>query len=278
MSWVWDHSRSKKTERLVLLAIADCASDDGANAYPSTTELMRKTGLSERGVQSAVANLIALGELFVGRNSGPRGCNRYRVNMDTPADPAPGQRVRGGARRAPANGAPPADPAPPPPQTVRGTPANGAPGTVLEPSVEPSVRPSRRSKALAVAQPERSDVERVCRYLADRIEANGSKRPDVTKKWRDSARLLIDSDKRTVEQIEKCIDWCQSDAFWRSNILSMPKLREKYDQLRLQASRTAPGATARPSTTDQRVAQALEVGRRLQAQADAAAARKEITA
>jgi hypothetical protein len=31
------------------------------------------------------------------------------------------------------------------------------------------------------------------------------------------------------------IRWCQADEFWRGNILSMPKLREKYDQLRLKA-------------------------------------------
>jgi hypothetical protein len=32
------------------------------------------------------------------------------------------------------------------------------------------------------------------------------------------------------------IDWCQSDPFWRANILSMPKLREKYETLRLRAA------------------------------------------
>jgi hypothetical protein len=92
MTWVWEQSRSKKTERLVLLAIADCASEDGANAYPSMAELRRKTGLSERGVQSAIGNLVKLGELFVGRNMGPRGCNRYRFIMSTPARNAPRKR------------------------------------------------------------------------------------------------------------------------------------------------------------------------------------------
>lgn len=145
MTWVWQHSRSKKTERLVLLAIADCASDDGANAYPSMSELIRKTGLSERGVQYAVRNLVGLGELFVGANDGPRGCNRYRVIMSGPADtPTPAQlaprtactpNVMQGAQPSP-----PEHAAPQPPNDVRGTPERAAPGTVLEPSVEPSVR------------------------------------------------------------------------------------------------------------------------------------------
>lgn len=83
----------------------------------------------------------------------------------------------------------------------------------------------------------RVDVDHVCRHLADRIEANGSKRPTITRRWREAARLMIDRDERTAEQIVKAIDWCQDDEFWRANILSMPTLREKFDQLRLAAQR-----------------------------------------
>jgi hypothetical protein len=84
---------------------------------------------------------------------------------------------------------------------------------------------------------ERLDVERICEHLADRIEANGSKRPAVSKSWRDAARLLIDRDGRREAELHLAIDWCQSHDFWRSNILSMAKFREKFDQMRLQAER-----------------------------------------
>lgn len=90
------------------------------------------------------------------------------------------------------------------------------------------------------AKPPRDDVERICIRLADRIEGNGSKRPAVTKGWRDAARLMLDRDGRTEEQVRAAIDWCQDHEFWRSNILSLPKLRDKYDQLRLQAGRESP--------------------------------------
>lgn len=95
----------------------------------------------------------------------------------------------------------------------------------------------------------RGDVERVCGHLADRIEANGSKRPRVGPRWRMAARLLIDADGRTEDQIIKAIDWCQADTFWKSVVLSMPKLREKYDQLRLAAQRGSPNS--RQQQTDQ---------------------------
>lgn len=87
----------------------------------------------------------------------------------------------------------------------------------------------------------RDDVERLCAHLADRIEQNGSKRPTITKAWRTAARLLIDRDKHTEDKVHKAIDWCQGDEFWRTNILSMPTLRKRYDQLRLHALRAQSG-------------------------------------
>ena len=97
----------------------------------------------------------------------------------------------------------------------------------------------------------RADVERICSHLAGRIADNGSRRPTVTRRWRTSARLLLDVDHHSADQVVAAIDWCQADPFWRSVVLSMPKLREKYDQLRLAAARDRPAA--RPSTTDARV-------------------------
>ena len=148
MTWVWNHSRSRHGARLVLLAIADCASGDGGNAWPSNAELRRKSGLGERAVQSAIAELVKLGELEVRYNDGPGGCNRYRVimgdprNICTPAENAPPQKMRGSGKRAAksaqASTATPAESAPPqifpePPQNLHPTPAESAPVTVLEP-------------------------------------------------------------------------------------------------------------------------------------------------
>lgn len=89
-------------------------------------------------------------------------------------------------------------------------------------------------------KPVREDVQQVCAALADAIEANGSKRPTITKTWHAEARLLMDKDGRTFEQILAAIAWCQNDSFWRANVLSMPKLRQQYDQLRLAAQRNQP--------------------------------------
>lgn len=101
-----------------------------------------------------------------------------------------------------------------------------------------------KSRELTLAEAPRADVERVCEHLATSIAANGSKKPEVSKGWRDSARLMLDRDGRTEQEIHGAIEWCQADEFWRGNVLSLPKLREKYDQLRLQAQRRS-GSTSR---------------------------------
>ncbi len=94
---------------------------------------------------------------------------------------------------------------------------------------------------LAVAPHPRADVARLCEHLADCVEANTEKRPTVTKRWNDSARLLLDKD--LVHETDRLgiairvADWATNDEFWRTNILSMPKFREKFGQLRLKARR-----------------------------------------
>lgn len=132
--------------------------------------------------------------------------------------------------------------------TLPGTPTETLPGTLpdtpparVSPSTTTSTTTSTSTSAIAHATGDdesRPDVEALCEHLADQVEANGSKRPEITRRWRTSTRLLLDVDGRTPDQVRAAIDWCQHDEFWRSNILSMPKLREKYDQLRLAASRS----------------------------------------
>lgn len=95
---------------------------------------------------------------------------------------------------------------------------------------KPKRRPSKQK-----SPPDRPEVEALCQHLADRMVANGCKRPRINDEWRVETARLIDLDGRTPEQIRRCIDWATSNRFWRKNILSMPKLRAKYDQLRMAA-------------------------------------------
>jgi len=53
-----------------------------------------------------------------------------------------------------------------------------------------------------------------------------------------SIDFMMRIDNRTEDDIVKIIDWCQKDSFWKSNILSTAKLREKYDQLSVKINQT----------------------------------------
>jgi hypothetical protein len=46
---------------------------------------------------------------------------------------------------------------------------------------------------------------------------------------------MLDIDKRNPEQIAKLIRWVQQDDFEMANVLSMDKLRARFDQLELKA-------------------------------------------
>jgi hypothetical protein len=84
MSWVWDHATVGGSELLVLLAIADCANDDGTNAFPSIATLARKTRVNERTVQRITRRLQDGGHLHVEPTTGGRYSNRYAVLMTAP--------------------------------------------------------------------------------------------------------------------------------------------------------------------------------------------------
>lgn len=62
------------------------------------------------------------------------------------------------------------------------------------------------------------------------IDDPSFKQPNMNT-WSDSIRLMMEQDNRTVEAIEYLIDWSQENPFWKSNILSTKKLREKATTL-----------------------------------------------
>ena len=113
--------------------------------------------------------------------------------------------------------------------------SKGSSENVAETETETETDKSSSSANADASEDGRDDVDDLCRHLADRIVGNGNKAPTIGKTWKRAARLMLDADKRDEAEAHRLIDWCQADSFWMSNILSMPKFREKYDQLRLRA-------------------------------------------
>jgi hypothetical protein len=101
--------------------------------------------------------------------------------------------------------------------------------------------------------PHLDDVEAICNHLADAIQKLTNERPTITKRdWRDPARLLLDKDGRTFEQILTAIDWAHADDFWQGVITSPKALRSNYAKLRQKAAaeRRKPRAFQNPDDQD----------------------------
>lgn len=61
-----------RSSRHVLLLLANCANEDGQNAFPSVARLARESGLSERGVQLALRELLNAGVIREGDQTAAR--------------------------------------------------------------------------------------------------------------------------------------------------------------------------------------------------------------
>src|SRR6185312_955745 len=107
-------------------------------------------------------------------------------------------------------------------QQLQPPPAAAAPEPLKNPHNEPS-------ELIHVEAPLRLDVESLCTALRDRMIGNGCKPPTITQAWRDAARRLLDLDKRRYEDALNLLQWSQDHHFWKGNIQSLPKFREKYD-------------------------------------------------
>ena len=72
-------------------------------------------------------------------------------------------------------------------------------------------------------------------YLFKRIILNypEHKKPNL-EAWCKPIQLMIERDGRTPDGIRKIIEFAQSNAFWKKNILSTEKLRKQYDTLSAQ--------------------------------------------
>ena len=85
-----------------------------------------------------------------------------------------------------------------------------------------------------------SDAYALARYLEKCIAENEPKFPQSEKqrqRWAKDFDLMLRIDKIDADDIAAVIEWSQNDNFWRSNILSGKKVREKYQQLVMKMKR-----------------------------------------
>lgn len=66
------------------------------------------------------------------------------------------------------------------------------------------------------------------------LKLNPKNKPPKFNDWANEVRLMRERDKKSLPEIREMFAWAHSNDFWRKNILSPGKLREKWDMLAVQ--------------------------------------------
>ncbi|QFQ97308.1 helix-turn-helix domain-containing protein [Streptomyces phaeolivaceus] len=85
--WVWEHSSSRGTARLVLLSIADRVADEQCVSWASLSSLAQRTHASVSTVREAIDRLVHAGELEqLDDLTGPQRSTVYRLPLAAQAE------------------------------------------------------------------------------------------------------------------------------------------------------------------------------------------------
>jgi helix-turn-helix protein len=255
-SWARACKTGSMSAKFVLMRLADYAGTD-YSCYPSVRKLADECEMSESTVRAATKLLAETGLIRVfyrHRPDGSRRSSRYQLLVEGPDtmlpdadDWADHRRISADAMRQNPAGAPAA--------------ADGGPRRDLavipltEPSpVEPSPvtpRASRSERATRVPDDFTPDENMRAWYAAEKLEQTIDGRVEHQKfmnYWQSLAGPKA-----------KKLDWSKTWMNW------MLTAAERSGRRPSTALAPVSGAPYRPSTTDQKVAQTLELGRRLQA-------------
>ena len=136
--------------------------------------------------------------------------------------------------------------------------------------VHPDLPEKKQAKKKPEPLPEDSEPYRLAVFMRDTLKANVPtlKEPDL-QKWAQAFDVALRNDERMKEVrfVAQVIKWACSDSFWRANIQSPGKFREKFDQLtaKMEAeaakARTAPQQSTWQSPAQRRLEANQQAGR-----------------
>lgn len=88
MSKIWEKDLNH-SEQSILIAMADFASDDGSNCYPSVGLLAWKSGYSDRQTTAILKSLVSKKYLTIVKAATNRASTHYKINVENMADKPP---------------------------------------------------------------------------------------------------------------------------------------------------------------------------------------------
>ncbi len=242
--WVLRNGPAGKGHRAILVAIADEADIYGENARIGWRTIAERTAHSRSRTAEVLRDLINDGWIEIVEPGGGRGnVAVYRLPRAVAALGSKGP-VKGPENR-----------------TLSDRKGSGFPdgkGPVFEQIAEVIPLLPKTVKPSTVREPSSpsADVVALCDHLADRIaQLQGGARPEITNRWRDQMRLLIERgplhrerpEAMTPGKIRATIDCIFDDLAepegnstfcWADQIRSVHALRDHWDQMKRAARKT----------------------------------------
>ena len=220
--------------KLVLLFLYDKQGGNG-HSWPSITTIEKGCGLTRPTVAKALTDLRKAGLIRVSRPKKPsvRESNRYSVDLEL-------------ARKSNQSTGKETEPVKNFNQlkTLTRTGKESLPELVKNLNPNVSYNDSLNDPHTDSSSP--ADSIRLATLLRDLILARQPKARERRSKmddWADDIDKLIRIDGHDPQEIEAVVRWCQTDSFWKANIRSGWKLREKFDQLQDAMNQPARGAS-----------------------------------
>lgn len=196
----------------------------------SISQLMNVTGLSNRAVIDACNHLTEMGLLK--RSKGARGVNIFAPNLCkkfTSEESSPVKKVHSTYEKSSQD---PVKKVHTQNNNIKNIPINNISssekisdgGNEVKKSPKPKIKFS-------------DDDMKLAKWIFEKIQNlkpnsdPNAKPKGGFEKWANDIRLMRECDGRTHREICELFQWANLDGFWKTNILSPAKLREKWDQL-----------------------------------------------
>ncbi|CDF97888.1 Putative Possible bacteriophage replication protein [Avibacterium paragallinarum JF4211] len=218
--------------KLVLLKLADNANDDGI-CFPSYQYIADVCEISKASARTHIEALIQMGFISkkARKNKDGSSSNLYILHLDK-GMPADSTGMLGDGIGMPAD-------------SIGGM--LGA-STITSHSINQSINlPSSSEKNSDGGESKKSrfkfsdDDMTAAQWIFGLVQKlNPDVKPPSFDSWANEIRLMRERDKRTHREICGLFQWANQDLFWKTNILSPAKLREKWDQLTVKKNNAKP--------------------------------------
>jgi len=197
--WAWE-VEVPSSEKLVLLCLADCHNADTGQCNPSVNYICKKTSLDRKTILKSLRLLND--KNWLSRTKVEGSSNQYFLAI-------------GGS-----------------PLTALGE------GDISSKAV-PNLGHKPKTKPKKNLRWENGDLETAESIYKLLLALNPKHKKPSMETWANTIRLMRESDGHTHFDIMDLFRFANSDSFWKSNILSPAKLREKWDVLTIKKGDTS---------------------------------------